>query len=270
MRYYRVVVTDAPVPGASRNDPCPCGSGVKYKKCHGSRKPRTRTITLDYGKILKPGSFDEVFLSANTVQLRRFGVPIVPISATTEESYERDKRAKVLYRFPKRAMRAGTNPNVLLEAYQHVFAIDTNTQETPEGSLSVTAAIYCRLTVKGTKLLAEPVEAGLWHGQGIAQPEKAAWHMFLDLLQNDSRIKPRDRVSLIVDHDLEHLDDYNNRRLPIDDDFLLPENVDLIYAAEKGSGFLGSILIRRCHNTAVRGLRDLIKHGVESPEINGQ
>src|SRR5438093_1978971 len=100
MRYYRVVVTDAPVPGASRKDPCPCGRGVKYKKCHGSRKPRTRTITLDYGKILKPGSFDEVFLSANTVQLRRFGVPIVPISATTEESYERDKRAKVLYRFP--------------------------------------------------------------------------------------------------------------------------------------------------------------------------
>jgi len=21
-------------PGASRNDPCPCGSGKKYKKCH--------------------------------------------------------------------------------------------------------------------------------------------------------------------------------------------------------------------------------------------
>jgi preprotein translocase subunit SecA len=22
-------------PGAGRNDPCPCGSGKKYKKCHG-------------------------------------------------------------------------------------------------------------------------------------------------------------------------------------------------------------------------------------------
>ena len=21
---------------AERNDPCPCGSGLKYKKCHGS------------------------------------------------------------------------------------------------------------------------------------------------------------------------------------------------------------------------------------------
>lgn len=22
-----------------RNDPCPCGSGKKYKKCHGAREP---------------------------------------------------------------------------------------------------------------------------------------------------------------------------------------------------------------------------------------
>ncbi len=111
MRYYRIVVTDPPVPPAGRNAPCPCGSGIKFKRCHGGRKPRTRTITLDYGRSLDPGAFDEMFLSAGTVQLRRFGVPIIPISATTQESYERDKSAKVLYRFPPRAIRAGTNPN---------------------------------------------------------------------------------------------------------------------------------------------------------------
>jgi preprotein translocase subunit SecA len=26
----------APVPKVDRNDPCPCGSGKKYKKCHGA------------------------------------------------------------------------------------------------------------------------------------------------------------------------------------------------------------------------------------------
>ena len=26
---------DAPVPKVGRNDPCPCGSGKKYKSCHG-------------------------------------------------------------------------------------------------------------------------------------------------------------------------------------------------------------------------------------------
>jgi preprotein translocase subunit SecA len=29
----RTVVSDQPKIG--RNDPCPCGSGKKYKKCHG-------------------------------------------------------------------------------------------------------------------------------------------------------------------------------------------------------------------------------------------
>lgn len=26
-----------PTAAAGRNDPCPCGSGVKYKKCHAGR-----------------------------------------------------------------------------------------------------------------------------------------------------------------------------------------------------------------------------------------
>lgn len=29
--------------GVERNDPCPCGSGLKYKRCHGSPSgPRQR------------------------------------------------------------------------------------------------------------------------------------------------------------------------------------------------------------------------------------
>jgi hypothetical protein len=186
-------------------------------------------------------------------------VPILPISATTEETYGRNKGAKVLYRFPQRALKAGTNPNVLLEAYQHVFAIDTNTTQTPEGKLSVTAATHCRLTSKDSKLLAEPFEAGAWQCLGATEPEKSAWHMFLELVQRDPNVKPRDRVALIVDHDLEHLDAYNNRTLPIHGDFFLPEGVDLIYAAEKGSEFLGSKLIRLCHQKAGRELRTLVR-----------
>jgi uncharacterized protein YecA (UPF0149 family) len=26
-------------PKVGRNDPCPCGSGKKYKKCHGANAP---------------------------------------------------------------------------------------------------------------------------------------------------------------------------------------------------------------------------------------
>ena len=30
------------IPRVGRNDPCPCGSGKKYKKCHG--RPGQRTL----------------------------------------------------------------------------------------------------------------------------------------------------------------------------------------------------------------------------------
>jgi len=30
------ILTAATVPELSRNDPYPCGSGKKYKKCHGT------------------------------------------------------------------------------------------------------------------------------------------------------------------------------------------------------------------------------------------
>ncbi len=83
--------------------------------------------------------------------------------------------------------------------------------------------------------------------------------MFLGLVQSDPNVKPRDPIAVIVDHDLEHLDAYNNRTLPIHGDFLLPGGVDLIYATEKGSDFLGSKLIRLCHRRATDAIRGLAK-----------
>ncbi len=32
----RVPVPASPYAGVGRNDPCPCGSGKKFKKCHGA------------------------------------------------------------------------------------------------------------------------------------------------------------------------------------------------------------------------------------------
>jgi preprotein translocase subunit SecA len=29
------LLAEAPVPKVGRNEPCPCGSGKKYKNCHG-------------------------------------------------------------------------------------------------------------------------------------------------------------------------------------------------------------------------------------------
>lgn len=35
VRPHRTVTVTHPGPRVGRNDPCPCGAGVKFKKCHG-------------------------------------------------------------------------------------------------------------------------------------------------------------------------------------------------------------------------------------------
>jgi len=70
--------------------------------------------------------------------------------------------------------------------------------------------------------------------------------MFLRVLIGRPEVKDRDRIALIVDHDLNGLDGYNLRTVPIHEGFFLPENVDLIYANDRGTNFIGSKLVRMC------------------------
>jgi len=265
MRHWQMVIRDPPRPAVGRNDPCPCGGGLKYKKCHGARKPRTRKVTLDFGRPVYP---DEIHVSASgAIQLRRRGVPFHPVAAETEESYPRSKGPKTLYRFPPGTVSAGTNPSVLLERYDHVFAIDTNTVRSSSGSISMTAIVGCTMTVSGTKLLAQPYVAGTWQSRDNPTPETSAWRLFLEFVAADQRLASCNRIALVVDHDLDKLDFYNRREKAIHLDFMLPENVDLIYAADSGTDFLGSQLIRICHEEAAYALDHLDQRAPEQPAV---
>jgi hypothetical protein len=257
MRYWRLIVEDPPMNPVGRNELCPCGSGLKYKRCHADRKPRRRTVTFDFGRRVDP---NEIFVSPHgAVRLQRFGIPIIPAAASTEESYERSKKPKTLYRFPRSTLQGGTNPNVLLEKYDHIFAIDTSTRATAKGNTSVVAVVGCALTQLDGKLGAQPYVVGTWQNEGSPAPEKSGWRMFIELLVSHRKVDPRHRIALIVDHDLDNLDSYNRRSIPVYEDFFLPENIDLIYAAaDGGTDFLGARLIRMADREAARELARIL------------
>jgi hypothetical protein len=42
-------------PDVGRNDPCPCGSGRKYKNCHGRPGAGTRIAEAGNGQAAQPG-----------------------------------------------------------------------------------------------------------------------------------------------------------------------------------------------------------------------
>lgn len=79
-----------------RNQPCPCGSGKKYKKCCIGKKKRIKSYKVDLGKpmwvkgvqMLPDGTFR--FLTDQGVA--------VPEHVSVETCYEREKGNKVLNR----------------------------------------------------------------------------------------------------------------------------------------------------------------------------
>jgi hypothetical protein len=59
------------------------------------------------------------------------------------------------------------------------------------------------------------------------------------------------KIGLIVDSDLGNHQAFNNREIPIFDDFYLPENVTIIYASDKGgTEYLSTKMIKYCHDLA--------------------
>ena len=83
--------------------------------------------------------------------------------------------------------------------------------------------------------------------------------MFIEQIMTHPKVEQRHRIALIVDHDLESLDSFNRRSVPLYDGFYLPENIDLIYAAaDGGTDFVGARLMRMADREAAMELTRIL------------
>ena len=58
--FYSGFLKDCNSPKVGRNDPCPCGSGKKHKKCHGSvakREARGRAYAKTAASRITPSTY---------------------------------------------------------------------------------------------------------------------------------------------------------------------------------------------------------------------
>jgi hypothetical protein len=58
--FYSSFLKDRKAPEVGRNDPCPCGSGKKHKKCHGSdakREARDRAFAIAAARRVVPSTY---------------------------------------------------------------------------------------------------------------------------------------------------------------------------------------------------------------------
>jgi len=249
--------------GESRNAKCPCGSGRKRKRCPcGGRRPRSVSVVFDYGR---PVAHDRVdIIPDGVVRFSAEGVATRPLEAYLETIYEREHKPKIVHRTPLDTSAPGVNPDIALERFDLLLAIDTNSDEA--SGISVGCVARCDYLDFGQKVLV------MWEPRQLVEirnpsesAENIVWRLVLESIAASSRFKEMRSVGVIVDSNLGRIPMYNARQQPIVGDFYLPAKMELLYAsADTGSEFVANKLIGVADRVARSMLRKLLSGKVRS------
>lgn len=150
-------------------------------------------------------------------------------------------------------------PNV--ERFDNLFAIDTNSLKLPENDfyhhIGVAFQLVSKLDRSRTEELIELIQIFSVHGN-CEKPENHNWRNLINFIRNQRSYLVNESYGIIVDSDLGNLNDYNQRKVPILDDFLLPPNFQLIYASsDLPNDELTNQMIAMCDKVSKRILTDL-------------
>jgi SEC-C motif-containing protein len=235
------------------NDPCPCGSGKKYKKCCMKRKPRKWSVTTHFQKPITTLGIGH--LSDGTVQFFDDGVPVKDAKVEYKTIYDRKRKKKVINKIDLIQHQNAVDPDaLLLQKFDLIYAIDTNTKNINGTLISVASVILCMLNL----VTDDTFDIQYGHLQSLEfwniknHPENIAWMKAIQFITQDPANNPDRKIGIIVDSDLANLSAYNTGTLPIYSDFYLPKNFELIFAsADAGTQeFLANHLISLCHKLA--------------------
>lgn len=244
---------------------CRCGSGKLFSECCGAaRKPRNHIITMDFGE---PVTLNGLFFhpSRGILKLMHHGIPKTPVAATREASYNRAKGPKVITRAPIPPNNLFTDVNRALRQFERVFAIDTSWRDTNGQRIAVACLVIAEHTlirIPGKMAMRyHPIHC-LEFRNPISSPENIAWMVLLELMQQNPRYQYVRKIAIVVDSDLNKLHKYNERSIPIFENFYLPDKVSLVYAsADVGAENLPNMMIRRADSEARKLLKFIIETG---------
>ncbi len=206
-----------------------------------------------------------------SVELLKDGVPLVPVDAYHDVNFDREKGPKIINKTPLDPSKLIIKPNIALEIFDRIFAIDTNTKVVNGEIISVTCIVLCKLTRDRNKLLiAEFAPIHCLEFRNIQElAENIVWMKAIKLIITNPSYNMNLKFGIIVDSDLGNIPSYNNRSKPIYSDFYLPQNIELIYAStDVGKEYLANKLISLCEKDATKLLRDIILNKVSNENLH--
>jgi hypothetical protein len=221
-------------------------------KSRDQKKRRSQTIVLDAGTI-------------DLDRLRKEGRIGVPVSVILERSYARHKGPKVITHVPHSGKEKPLHPNETLLAFDHLFAVDTNTRTIGQETISVTCIVHCKMP-KDAKppgpvtIQFRPIEAVEYRGINEDQ-ERVGWCELIDQIKLVPALQDK-RIGLIVDAHLSLLTSINRGEVPLLGDKYLPKNMSLIYAS---SDIANESLANKMLSLADKTASELLDHVIKAP-----
>lgn len=240
------------------NDPCPCGSGRKYKKCCIDKRPRDRFVYIGHGDKFQGLTLGNGEASAHPLSGEKVKARVLSQSQYTGESGEE----KVLFRIPDKVV--FDVPLFLASKFDIVWAIDTNTDDVGEERVSVSGVLECY-----ARFVASTQVEVLYrhHGKIVFrncrkdEEERFGWFRLVKMITSHPKYSANLRIGVVTDHDIARHSQYNVRELPIYGELYLPPNFALMYARDKPMESVLNRLIKECHKDADRVLRQLKETG---------
>lgn len=241
---------------------CPCGSGLKYKRCckNGPRpQPVMRSTVIDLGgmRAVQGGA---IWADGSICAINPLGRRIVSAQYSVEVSRKRNSQSekpKVLNLATGQTGMATTHPDHILRDYNRVFIVDTNyPKEIGPKSVCLTAVFVAE---PHFELVPEYVKfastAGFEFRDLTCDPERLGWVQTIETIKRSTGYDARKKTLILVDSHLGDLRALNERRLPILDDYLLPEGFTLSYASADTGQYAINKMMRACDAWAT----DLLK-----------
>jgi len=242
-------------PKPHRNDPCPCGSGEKYKKCCEGKTPRQSMVYFGFERP-----------TVNRIQTLRDGRvifydedgPVTPIASLVETSYVGKARTKVITRAPTDEDPRLRNPSLILFDYDLICVVDTNTKSIDGVKCSVVCLGLFTSKVEGVRGTVSPVDSTVFRlPDDCDSPERRGWVAAIEYISETRNPPPSTKVAIVVDSEMNSLRKINTLKEPVHGKTMLPAGFTLIFATADKKDTIQNRLIRQCDEEASKALAQL-------------
>jgi len=248
-----------------RNDPCPCGSGKKFKKCCINKKPRKQVVVVGSPEPLRGVHYDKEKMEFKGIT---HDGRIIETDVTFSQTHymANSGKERVISRIHDKVV--PHQPDLfrhLSSSFDVLIGIDTNSKTIGTEILSVSGIIHCVLTKSDPNSYHADFP---WNGAILFRncpaelhPEKFGWITEINRINGNPRNRDL-RFAIITDHELDNHIPYNKKQKPIYGDFYLPDNFQLMYGRGDGSSEnLLSYIVRECDKKSTALINEITDKG---------